>query len=252
MSTFKVIPLNLGELLGMELSRFTYERNWGTKINCPVLAFLVQNGQRNILVDTGMSSTFYARNFYEPLNKNPEHEIDAVLKAHGVDVEDIDTVIWTHLHWDHCQNAELFKNATFIVQKKEIEYAMNPLPLHRRPYELGGDGQQPEWIKMIDKVKVIDGNQEITKGIDVVVTPGHTPGFQCVSIKGNNGNYLIAGDTLPQKGNWNPDPAKFIPGGIHVDLRDYYYSHSQLLEYSFTSTFLYGHDYCVLEKPVYD
>ncbi|MFF5818046.1 N-acyl homoserine lactonase family protein [Lysinibacillus capsici] len=249
---FKIKPLNLGELLGMELSRFTYERDWGEKVNAPVLAYLVQNGERNILVDTGMSSSYFARNYYEPLNKESEHEMDFILKSHGLEATDIDTVIWTHLHWDHCQNAELFKNATFFVQKKEIEYAMNPLPLHRRPYEVGGGGQQPEWIKMMDKIKVIDGNQEITKGIDVVVTPGHSPGFQSVSIKGYNDNYLIVGDTVPLKRNWDPNPAKYIPGGIHVDLKDCYFSHSQLLKYSDSSTFLYGHDYSILEKPVYE
>lgn len=252
MSTFKVTPLVLGEFTSFEKSRFTYDRNWGTIIQAPILAYLVQNGDRNILVDTGCSSSYYALNYYEPLTKPPEQEADHALKALGLEAGDIDTVIWTHLHWDHSQNAELFKNAEFIVQKKEIEFAVNPLPSQRRGYELGGGGQKPEWTNVLDRIKVIDGDQEIVKGLNVIVTPGHTPGFQSVVVSGNNGQYVIVSDTLPLKENWNSDPNKYMASGIHVNLFDSYSTQQKLLPYSKESTFLYAHDYCVLEKPFYD
>jgi N-acyl homoserine lactone hydrolase len=41
-------------------------------------------------------------------------------------------VIFTHLHWDHCSNVNLFPNARFTVQDKELRYAVSPIPLSTR------------------------------------------------------------------------------------------------------------------------
>ena len=65
------------------------------------------------------------------------------LKSHGLAFDDIDTVILTHLHWDHCQNADLFENARILVHPRELDYARKP-ELRRRQRRLANrrhDGQ---------------------------------------------------------------------------------------------------------------
>ncbi len=55
--------------------------------------------------------------------------------ALGYKPEEIDIVVFTHLHWDHCFYMEKFTNAEFYVNKKEYEFAMNPIPLYFKSYE---------------------------------------------------------------------------------------------------------------------
>ena len=55
----------------------------------------------------------------------------------GVHPDEIDAIVFTHLHWDHVQNMKKFRNARYIAPKAEIEMAYNPLPLYYRTYECG-------------------------------------------------------------------------------------------------------------------
>ena len=73
---------------------------------------LLRVGSHNILIDTGPSSR---RPF-----------LVKALKAKGLEADDIDIVILTHMHWDHCQNTDLFTNARVLVNPTEIDYARNP------------------------------------------------------------------------------------------------------------------------------
>ena len=73
---------------------------------------LLRVGNNNILSDTGPSSR---RPF-----------LVKALKAKGLETDDIDIVILTHMHWDHCQNTDLFRNARILVHPTEMDYARNP------------------------------------------------------------------------------------------------------------------------------
>ena len=73
---------------------------------------LLRTGGHNILIDTGPSSR---RPF-----------LYRALTNMGLTTDDIDIVILTHMHWDHCQNTDLFRNARVLVNPVEIDYARNP------------------------------------------------------------------------------------------------------------------------------
>ena len=53
---------------------------------------------------------------------------DEALRLLGICPKEIDTVIMSHLHWDHCYNNHLFPQADFYIQKKEMMSAVCPLP----------------------------------------------------------------------------------------------------------------------------
>ena len=57
------------------------------------------------------------------------------LEKLGYKPEDIDIVVFTHLHWDHMFYVEKFKNATLIAHEREWEFANNPIPLYYKSYE---------------------------------------------------------------------------------------------------------------------
>ena len=102
----------------------------------PVFTYLVEGGDKLLLVDTGMAYTERADKYHHHGSYQPEGmAIADQLAKIGYKPEDIDIVVFTHLHWDHCFYMEKFTNAKFYVNKKEYEFAMDPIPLYYKSYE---------------------------------------------------------------------------------------------------------------------
>ena len=81
---------------------------------------------------------------------------------------EIKTVIFTHLHWDHCHNAAYLKNAEFYVQKKELQYAINPIVWPEAHLNQGFPGSNPPWFDIFDRLKIVDGDIEILPGLNYI------------------------------------------------------------------------------------
>jgi len=89
----------------------------------------------------------------------------------GLKPEDIDIVIHTHLHNDHCENDYKCSNAEVYVHELELQHIGNPHPLDFRYledfiYEISENNQ----------IRTITGDCEIVPGIRVLHTPAHTAG----------------------------------------------------------------------------
>lgn len=193
----------------------------------PILVFCLEEGGRRILIDTGAP--------------------DPALLSHalariGVQPADIDTVILTHLHFDHCANTELFPTARFIVQQKEWEFARHPIKSQRDIYV-------PELIDMVGErdLVLVDDYYEAAEGVAVHLVPGHTAGQQAVSVSTVAGTYILAGDLFGSFFSINPAAheffdltgkripiqilpgQKFYPPDIRSDLNEFYKSADKLL-----------------------
>jgi glyoxylase-like metal-dependent hydrolase (beta-lactamase superfamily II) len=245
-----IYPLDLGTILGIDKSIFTRLLNYGEKINVHCIGWLIQGAEKTILVDTGPCDPETAARYHHTLQKSKEQEINSALLKIGVSTKDIDIVIFTHLHWDHCYNLEFFNDAAFVVQKKEIMYAVGALPYDRTPYEIKVPGIQPPWMSIFDRLSVIDGDQEIIPGISVISLPGHTPGSQGVVIETADGEWVIAGDNFPLYDNRVEGiDFRYIPSGVYQNLFDCYSSLKRLEIYG--DRVLPGHDEIVFEKDKY-
>lgn len=121
-------PLVVGVFPGYESSNFMWRRNAGEKVDRPILMFVIEAEGGKIVVDTGPSTPEHAAKYHMPIIQEPDMAPLTALKKAGVNPEEVELVIMTHLHWDHCYNTELFPNATFVVQKKELEFAVVPYP----------------------------------------------------------------------------------------------------------------------------
>jgi glyoxylase-like metal-dependent hydrolase (beta-lactamase superfamily II) len=250
MSDLKIIPLSTGRFLEAEKSNFTYAVDQGVKIQSPVLMWFIDGAKHKILVDTGVSDLEWAARYHHPLERKPHEDPINAIEALGLKASDIDIIINTHLHWDHCFNNHLFPNARILVQAEELRYAISPLPCHAHYYESQLIGMTPSWLKALDRIEVVEGEMEIEKGISLLPLPGHTNGFQGVVVDLPSGCCIIAGDTCPLYENWEGnDQAAHIPPGIHVDLRDYYRSVKKIE--SLGAAVLPGHDMKVLDKEYY-
>jgi N-acyl homoserine lactone hydrolase len=235
----RIVPLHVGDIVRYK-SSFTCLRNQGVKIELPIICWLIETDKTKVIVDTGTDGPAETAEHHKPLSRTKQQELPAVLNRLGVDPADIDLVILTHLHWDHCHNNHLFPNAEFLVQREELRYAIAPLPLHLHSYDLSAI--------VATKYKVIDGDKQLDNGLSVITTPGHTPGFQSVLVEGQHKRALIASDTVPLFENWSEKPP--IPSGIFNNLEDYYSTFEKISRLN-TDLVLPGHDAKVFEQKEY-
>jgi N-acyl homoserine lactone hydrolase len=212
----------------------------GGSVDGAVLAWLLRSGDETVLVDTGFGS-MEKEDLKGDFKRSPEQTIEAQLSRFALAPEEIRLVINTHLHLDHCAGNCFVPHARFVVQKDELEYARNPLPAHMPAYDVDLSSMN---------LDVIDGDTEITDGIRVIVTPGHSPGSQAVLVETEGGLFVLAGDTIAHYVNMDvPKGASFWPSPLYVDLREYYQSLDRLRDLG--GTILPGHDPLALEKTVY-
>lgn len=133
-------------------------------------------------------------------------------KLNGVGVRpgQIDRVVLTHLHWDHCLNLSSFPNAEVFVAEDEYEYAKAPHPM---------DWATPPWAQdIVARAKAMtltrDGD-ELEPGVRIVTVPGHSPGTQMVTVEQEHGLAGICGDALTSRAG----AAVLAPGRIFHDER---------------------------------
>lgn len=214
----RITPINTG-WLEADLGTYVFWKGpAGKKIWNPVYCFLVETGTHKILVDTGLCDEARATKYHHKCQKRGAKEVHVELKERlGIAPNEIDMILFTHLHWDHVQNMKEFKRARYIAPRAEIEWAYNPLPLYYRTYESPVLGIEPAYYGC--NFEIVEGECEIVPGISMFPTPGHSPGHMAVSVKTAAGDIVIAGDAIFQARNMEPNedekwrywvPARFV------------------------------------------
>jgi N-acyl homoserine lactone hydrolase len=196
----------------------TYLKGYGKRIFLPIYVFYLEGGPEKILVDTGLEQ------FMVPAGLEEEYglkvlEFEDALATYGLKPEDIDIIIHTHLHNDHCENDYKCTNARVYVQKKEYEFFLNPHPLDHRYF--------PDLLDDVEVVQV-DGDQEIVDGIQVLLTPGHTVGGQSVMVNTSKGKAVITGFCCNEQ-NF-PASGLVVASGVHINAIDAYESARRVRE----------------------
>jgi glyoxylase-like metal-dependent hydrolase (beta-lactamase superfamily II) len=243
MSTYQIYPILTAETELLQPG-----------VTSAYLCYLIKGKDTVILVDAGPGDREWTKKYHKYnmlTEKSPETMLVEGLAALDITPKDIETVVLTHLHWDHIHNIHLFPNARFYVQQKEIRFALDPVPAQYHYYEvLQGGFPGPKWMNFVAQFESIDGDYKLREGIDLVLLPGHTPGFQGVLINTTGGRYLIAGDAMGFYSSWeNREYGLPKPSVIAVDLIAYYETIKKMI--SITNYILPGHDKRVMEHPVY-
>jgi N-acyl homoserine lactone hydrolase len=209
MQEYTIHPLVVG-VNETDQGIMTYLRDYGKRIWLPIYVFYIKGGEKNILVDTGLEE------FVVPEEVGQTYGFDVLefedaLATVGLKPEDIDVIIHTHLHNDHCENDYKCVNADVYVQKDEYEFFKHPHPVDHRYYS-----------DILDDVKVIEveGDSSIFDGIDVIYTPGHTVGGQSVAIRTSEGKAIITGFCCNDKNFPTTGPA--ISPGVHINVMEAY------------------------------
>lgn len=181
--------------------RYDIQRRDGTiteGVMVPVPVWLLEGTEKKILIDTGLGDidevsemqSRYGVDFVA--SRTPDQDLIAGLRKHGVEPEDIDVVVLTHLHFDHVGNNELFPNAEFIVQRDELPQATHPPHFCMFYY--------PEYAYKIDNVRdrlrVIDGDYQLDPSVRLVKIGGHTPGCMVVMVETDIGTVCLTSDVM--------------------------------------------------------
>jgi glyoxylase-like metal-dependent hydrolase (beta-lactamase superfamily II) len=195
----------------------TLLKDSGKIVEVPYHCYLIEDSEANILVDSS-SSVHWKRlhpkslSDYWPVYMREEERPDARLEKLGFSAGDIDYVVNTHLHYDHCGNNPLFTKSTFLVQEPEISHAMFPgwweaFPYVRKVFDVPGLKYRP-----------IKGDYQVVPGVTLIETPGHTEGHQSVVVElEKSGVVVLAGDAIYLPENLE-DP---ILPALYVDARRY-------------------------------
>jgi len=154
--------------------------------------WVIRNASRTVVVDLG----FDERAAKERGRVLIRHPVEA-LKAIGVDAEAVETVILTHMHYDHAGTATSFPNAEFVVQEKEIAHCTGR-PMRYKPTRNSFDVVHVK--DMIDanfggRLRFVDGEREVLPGISVHLVGGHSGGLQVVRVQTEKGPLVLASDS---------------------------------------------------------
>lgn len=160
-------------------------------LNC----ILIRSHGRNILIDTGVGNKESARR--QLVKPDPNGRLLDDLAASGVRPEEIDVVINTHLHFDHCgwntvkqdnKVVPTFPRARYLVERGEWEAATHPNERTRGTYH--AENFQP--LAETGQLELIEGEVAVTPEVTVMPVSGHTDDHVCVLITsgGEKGLYI--------------------------------------------------------------
>ena len=160
----------------------------------PIGCFLVRTGSRVVLVDAGMGPAIRDDG---PRRLLVGGQLLVGLRAVGVRPEDVDAVICTHLHLDHCgwlfdpAGRPIFPRAELWFGAADWQhFVLDPRHLmldHIRHGLQHTDGA---------RLHLLDGDTTVVPGVDVTMTPGHTPGHLSVIVSSGAQRALLLGDSI--------------------------------------------------------
>jgi glyoxylase-like metal-dependent hydrolase (beta-lactamase superfamily II) len=175
------------------------------RIPLALRCLLVEAPNALVLIDTGIgnkeSEKFH--DLYGVSNEGDPTRLEDAIRDAGFDPSDVDVVLNTHLHFDHAGGntwideggvvRPSFPDARYVVQKGELDFARSPNERIRASYL--PDNLQP--IMEAGLWDLVEGDREVTRGVRVLPTPGHTPFHQSVLIESEGEVGCFLADVCP-------------------------------------------------------
>ena len=207
----------------LALSPGAREVDWSTRLymhpagtgmtSSAYFLWLLRGPSGPVLVDTGFTPWLGAVKGLPA--EAMQRTRDQLLDSAGVSTESIETVVLTHLHWDHFDLEGWLPRATFWVQRRELEYWT-------------GGGGRDQWIRRFisdcftedldalrssGRLRTIEGNAQPVEGVRLEWVGGHSPGMQIVEVETATGPFVLANDALTTYRNLKD----WAPPAIHLN-----------------------------------
>ncbi|GAA2853318.1 MBL fold metallo-hydrolase [Actinoplanes cyaneus] len=209
----------------------------GERHDIAYYAWLVLSADRTILVDTGM----------DPAADPPltgwsfRTSVPALLAGSGIAAAGVDTVVLTHLHYDHAGGVRSLPRARVFVQAAELAYWAGPAAKRNtREAWLSDRDDLGHVAALLDtgRAVALSGDHEVAPGVSAHLVGGHTAGMQIVAVRTASGPLVLASDALHFFENAETDR----PGPILHSMPDVYAAFDRARELAAGGTVVPGHD----------
>ena len=153
--------------------------------------WVVRGEAGTFVIDTGFDEPTAMRR-----NRKIWRPVAEGLKAVGVTPDTVGDVVITHMHYDHCGNHDLFPQAKYHLQEREMTYATGPCMCHHTLSHTFEVADVQTMVKRVFEGRVCfhDGAREIAPGLSVHWVGGHSRGLQTVRVRTRRGWVVLASD----------------------------------------------------------
>jgi N-acyl homoserine lactone hydrolase len=183
--------------MGMFSDTGEYDGKTGTLV---VPCFLIRHPKGTLLWDTGVGDKLAENKDgvdYNGIRFSVALTLSEQLKTLGLAPSDVTFVAFSHFHLDHTGNANAFATSTWIVNRRELAWALSePTP----------PGVSPDALSayQVAKTQMIDGDYDVfgDGSVRILAAPGHTPGHQVLQLKLKHaGTAILSGDLYHTRAN---------------------------------------------------
>jgi glyoxylase-like metal-dependent hydrolase (beta-lactamase superfamily II) len=170
------------------------------RITLAMNCLLIHAGGKRILVETGAGDKWDPK--LRDIYAIEQSRLVDGLREYDLRPEDIDVVVNTHLHFDHCGGNTIeekgkilpvFPNARYVVHRGEFEHAKNPSERDRGSYF--DENYVP--LESAGMLSLLEADHTIVPGVELIVVPGHTKQMQCVKLTGGGKTAFFFADLIP-------------------------------------------------------
>lgn len=217
--TYEILALKYGSMTARtRKDNFQFPDDHDAPMPIDYFVWVIRNDNRTIVVDTGFDHKEATRR-----GRKIDHEPQEILPRVGVDPASVDTLIVSHLHFDHAGTLHDFPAARFHLQETEMAYATGRCMCDeamRLPFT---PDHVCEMVKNVysGRVQFHDGDAQIAPGITVHLAPGHSKGIQCVRVMTAHGPVVLAVDAAHFYENFELRKPFFITIDMEATLRSY-------------------------------
>jgi 4-pyridoxolactonase len=214
----RVYLLENGSLL-MDKTFITWNHGHGTAIRFPVYAIFIDHPQGKVLIDTGFDKAWVEEKLpFEQPHQAEDQTIVAQLAKIGLKADDVDIVVNSHLHMDHCGANTSFPNARFVFSKSELRHAYVPDPWERLGYD-------PKLVEIpgarLELLELNGYDYQLLPGVTLIETPGHSVGHLSVVVELGSQSPMV----FPIDVAWTRENLENkVLMGLHTDPRDLLHS----------------------------
>jgi glyoxylase-like metal-dependent hydrolase (beta-lactamase superfamily II) len=173
-------------------------------IDCACVCVVARFNGRVILCETGIGTKLSEKRAQQVALREPEGLLHA-LRRLGVQPDEVDAVVTTHLHWDHAggltRRDELgalrltFPKAKHFIQRSEWDFALQPDVRSRASYVIDDFTPLADGHKAVE---FLDGDAEVLPDVQIRHVGGHTPGSQVLILRSGELACAVTGDLVCQ------------------------------------------------------
>jgi glyoxylase-like metal-dependent hydrolase (beta-lactamase superfamily II) len=175
-------------------------------VPCGLNSVVVRTGDQTILIETGLGNKLPEK--MAKIFNQPAQLVDNLVAA-GISPDDIDIVINSHLHFDHCgwntirqgdKIVPTFPKAKYYAQAGEWRHAREQHERDAVSYMT--DNYDP--LVESGQMQLIEGNREIAPGVSLELFPGHTNAMQAIVLRSGGQTACYISDLIPMRAHIDP------------------------------------------------